>query len=247
MIYVFFAAVWYLSLFSQSFFHHRYASHGAFKMSNFWEKFFFVFSYITQGPHFISPRAYAIMHRLHHAHTDTELDPHSPHFSGNLFQMMWQTRNRYRDIYKEREPVEAKYLINLPHWRKFEHVACSMVSRIIWIAIYLTIFIWLASAWWQYFLLPLMIVLGAFHGAIINWFAHKYGYRNHILHNTARNLFRVDFLMLGESYHNNHHKYPSSADFGFRTREIDPLYPVILLLHRLHVIRLNKMPESLVS
>jgi stearoyl-CoA desaturase (delta-9 desaturase) len=244
MIFVFFVVMWYLSLFSQSFFHHRYASHRAFKMSKFWERFFFIFSYFTQGPHFLSPKAYAIMHRMHHAHTDTQLDPHSPKFSSNIFSMMWRTRNRYKQIYMGKELVEEKYLANLPEWKAFERVTCSTVSRIIWIAFYLLIFIWLTTAWWQFLLLPVLIVLGAFHGAIINWFAHKYGYRNHRLNNTARNLFRVDFLMLGEAYHNNHHKYPSSANFGYKGREIDPLYPVILLLHKLRVVRLAKSTDG---
>jgi fatty-acid desaturase len=97
-ILLFFIAVWYLSLFSQSFFLHRYASHSAFKMNKFWERFFFIFTYLAQGSHYMSPRAYAILHRLHHAHTDTELDPHSPSFSSNIFSMMWRTRNMYNDI-----------------------------------------------------------------------------------------------------------------------------------------------------
>ena len=77
-ILIFFVAIWYLSLFCQTFFQHRYAAHGAFKMSKRTEKAFYILSYITQGSSYMSPRAYAIMHRLHHAYTDTELDPHSP-------------------------------------------------------------------------------------------------------------------------------------------------------------------------
>ncbi|HEY9177213.1 MAG TPA: fatty acid desaturase, partial [Flavipsychrobacter sp.] len=87
-------------------------------------------------------------------------------------------------------------------------------------------------------LLPVIIAMGAFHGAIINWFAHKFGYKNFILKNTSENLFFIDVLMLGESYHNNHHKYPSSVNFGVRWHEIDPIYPIILLLNKLGVIKL---------
>ena len=80
------------------------------------------------------------------------------------------------------------------------------------------------------------------HGAIINWFAHKYGSIHFKLKNTSRNLFPVDFLMLGEGYHNNHHKTPSSANFGKRWFELDPIYPVILFLNRLKIIRISKIP-----
>ena len=71
-ILIFFLAHWYLSLFSQTFFLHRYAAHQMFTMSKGWEKCFYVFTYITQGSSFLSPKAYGIMHRLHHAYADTE-------------------------------------------------------------------------------------------------------------------------------------------------------------------------------
>src|ERR1700749_1058066 len=101
VILVFFVALWYLSLFSQTFFQHRYAAHGAFKMSRFWEKGFFILTWLTQGPSYLSPRAYAIMHRMHHAYTDTEMDPHSPSYSKNVFDMMWKTKVVYSDIFNE--------------------------------------------------------------------------------------------------------------------------------------------------
>src|SRR4051812_960661 len=108
-ILLFFIAIWYLSLFFQTFFQHRYAAHGAFKMSKGWERVFFIGAYITQGSSYMSPRAYAIMHRYHHAYTDTELDPHSPSFSSNIFSMMWRTRTFYQDIIFERMKVEARF------------------------------------------------------------------------------------------------------------------------------------------
>ncbi|MEN9522985.1 MAG: hypothetical protein RL065_1362, partial [Bacteroidota bacterium] len=49
VIIIFFIAHWYLSLFTQSFFHHRYSAHGMFTMNKGWEKFFIVLSGIFQG------------------------------------------------------------------------------------------------------------------------------------------------------------------------------------------------------
>lgn len=241
IIFLFFTALWYLSLFSQTFFQHRYAAHGAFTMSRGWERFFFVFAYITQGSSYMSPKAYAIMHRLHHAYTDTERDPHSPSYSKHVFAMMWRTRTIYRGIFKETLEVEERFTKNVPEWRGFDQWANSGISRLLWVVAYVGIFIWLASAAWLYLLLPIVITMGAFHGAIINWFAHKYGYKNYALRNTSENLFSVDILMLGESYHNNHHKYPASINFGKRWHEIDPVYPVIRLLAWMRVIKLVKL------
>ena len=240
-IIIFFIVLWYLSLFAQTFFHHRYASHGAFRMNKFWERFFFVYSYIMQGSHYMSPRAYAIMHRLHHSHTDTEKDPHSPNFSSNIFSMMWRTSMRYRVIFSGKEVVEEKYTKNIPQWDSFDRWANSPVSRLLWVGIYTVIFIVFATSAWQYLLLPIVITMGAFHGAIINWFAHKVGYRNFRLKNTSQNLISIDVLMLGESYHNNHHKRPSNVNFGFRWHEIDPVYYIILVFNKLGIVRLPKV------
>jgi len=238
VIFLFFVALWYSSLFCQTFFQHRYAAHGAFKMSKRMEKVFFILSYITQGSSYMSPRAYAIMHRMHHAYTDTAMDPHSPSFSKNIFTMMLRTRNFYTGIFKGTMKVEPRFLKNVPEWPAFDKWANSGASRLLWALVYLGIFITFATSPWVYMLFPIVLAMGAFHGAVINWFAHKYGYRNFILKNTSENLLTVDILMLGESYHNNHHKYPSSINFGVKWHEVDPIYPVIRLLGWLHIIKL---------
>lgn len=242
-IFIFFIAIWYLSLFGQSFFQHRYAAHGAFKMSKGWERVFFVVAYVFQGTSYMSPRAYGIMHRMHHAYTDTKRDPHTPAFSKNLFEMMWRTRRFYRDILKGRMAVDEKFTKNLPEWPAFDRWGDSILSTIIWVAAYSAFFWFFAPNAWYWLLLPVIILSGAVHGSVINWFAHKYGYINFRLRNTAKNLLIVDFLMLGESYHNNHHKYPSSANFGRRWHEIDPIYLVIRLFAWMRIIKLPKVAQ----
>ena len=48
--------------------------------------------------------------------------------------------------------------------------------------------------------------------------------------------------MLGESYHNNHHKYPSSINFGgVRWHELDPVYAISRVLNWLGVIQLKEV------
>ncbi len=185
-------------------------------------------------------RAYAIMHRMHHAYTDTAKDPHSPNFSSNLFSMMWRTKRIYVSILNGKMAVDGRFTKNLPEWPGFEKWANSKTSKVLWALGYILFFIWFSSSPWLYILLPLVILMGPFHGAIINWFAHKYGYKNFRLKNASRNLLLVDILMLGESYHNNHHKHPSSINFGNRWHEIDPVYPIILLFQWLRIIKVAK-------
>jgi stearoyl-CoA desaturase (delta-9 desaturase) len=239
-ILTFFLLHWYLSLFSQTFFLHRYAAHGMFTMSRGWERFFYVLTWLTQGSSFLSPNAYGIMHRLHHAHADTDEDPHSPHFSRHLFDMMWKTKQIYHGILYDRVPVEAKFRRFVPNWPLLERIGDSWLSRVGWGTAYTLVYMAFATSPWQYLLLPVHYLMGPVHGAIINWFSHKYGYVNFRVNDTAKNLLPIDFLMMGEAYHNNHHKLGGRANFGVRWFEIDPTYPIIRALHALGVIRLRQ-------
>src|SRR5689334_25095310 len=94
-ILVFFVAHWFLSLFSQTFFLHRYGAHRMFGLSRLAERVFYMLTFVSQGPSFLVPRAYAVLHRMHHAFSDTEADPHSPHFFTDLFRMIWSTKLIY--------------------------------------------------------------------------------------------------------------------------------------------------------
>lgn len=237
---LFFIAHWYFSLFCQTFFHHRYAAHGAFTMSKGWEKFFYILSFITQGSSYLSVRAYAVMHRMHHAYADTELDPHSPQYSKNIFDMMWRTYKIYRGIFYKTIATEEKFNKNVPDWAVFEKIVGSYPVRLGWIAAYTWFYIAFATSPWLFILLPFQILMSPVHGAVINWFAHKFGYQNFEVKNTSENLLHFDFLMLGESYHNNHHKHPSSVNFGFKWHEIDPVYFVTLALNKIGVIHIPK-------
>ena len=239
-IFLFIVAHWYLSLFTQTFFHHRYAAHHMFSMSRFWEKFFFILSIIFQGSSYLSPYAYGIMHRMHHAFADTEKDPHSPKYDGNLFKMMWRTKNVYTDIYSGKVEIEEKFKKGVPQWTIVDKIGDSWFVRIGWALAYIAFYVAFATEWWMFLFLPLHFVMGPAHGAIINWFAHKYGYVNFKVSDTSKNLLPFDFLMLGESYHNNHHKNGSKPNFGHRWFELDPTYPVIKMFDLLGIIQLRK-------
>lgn len=236
-------AHWYLSLFTQSFFNHRYAAHRMFTMKKGWEKFFYMLSFLFQGSSYLSPRVYGIMHRMHHAYADTELDPHSPKYDDNLFAMMWRTRNNYMEIETEKAKIEPKFLKDLPDWKGFDRFATNTWVRLLWVAVYVVIYILLDAPWWLFPLITIHAVMGPFHGVIINWFAHSIGYINFKVKDTSKNLFPVDLLMLGEGLHNNHHKFGGRANFAVRKFEFDPLYPVIRMMDWLKIIRLRKAAE----
>lgn len=239
--FIFLALHWYLSLFAQTVFMHRYAAHGMFSMSPFWEKFFYWYSFFTMGSSYLSPWAYGILHRLHHEHADTEDDPHSPLFYPNPGKLMWHTKEVYQDIDNDKKENIEKYKKNLPSWRTFDLIVSMRAVRSIWIIVYFFVYCLLVTHWWMWFFFPITCLMGPVHGAIINYFAHKYGYRNFKdMSNTSKNFLPVDFLMLGESYHNNHHKLLAKPNFGHKWYEIDPTYYILLVMNKIRIIRFAK-------
>jgi stearoyl-CoA desaturase (delta-9 desaturase) len=239
IIVIFVLVLWYGSLFFQSFFLHRYAAHQTFTMSKTMERITFILTWIFQGSSYLSAYGYGIMHRMHHAYTDTENDPHSPSHDANMFAMMWKTKNVYQDINNQRISIDERFTKNVPQWKAFDLFAGSRFSRLLWITGYILFFTFFVTATWQWVLLPIIFLMAPIHGVIINWFAHIYGYANYKMKNTSKNLFRFDFLMMGEGYHNNHHKHASNANFGVKWYEIDITFLIIKLLNAIGCIQLK--------
>lgn len=244
---VFIVVHWYLSLFFQSVFHHRYAAHGMFTMSKGWEKVFYIGCFLTQGTSYISAYTYGLMHRLHHAHTDTPEDPHSPHNSSNMFTMMWDTRNSYQRLYLGKTPVDEKYRKGLPDWKAFDKIAHSWITRLVWVGVYVIIYSLLATAWWQFLFLPVTLAMGSLQGAAVNWWAHRFGYENYRMSNTSKNILPVDILFWGEAYHNNHHRHPTHPNNAKRWFEWDMGYQSMRLMEKLGIIKISDKNSRLNS
>ncbi len=129
IILYFFGAHWFLALFSQTFFVHRYAAHRMFIMTPRWERFFALVAYVSQGFSYLNPRAYALLHRMHHAYSDTAKDPHSPAFFTNAASMMMATFRRFSDIGHHREVVEPRFEAAIPRWPLLEKTSAIIRSR----------------------------------------------------------------------------------------------------------------------
>lgn len=240
----FFVLHWFLSLFTQTFFHHRYSSHKQFTMTKFWEKFFYILSWLFQGSSYLSPRAYGIMHRMHHAYADTDKDPHSPKYDNSPMAMMMRTRIIYKDIFRDESNIDKRFLTDLPSWRSFDVFCSNNLIRLCWVIVYILIYTVISPAWYWYLLIPLHAIMGPMHGVVINWGAHKFGYTNFKVGDTSKNLFPIDIIMLGEGLHNNHHKHAMRSNFAWKKWEFDPTYPVIWVLDKLGIIKLKPLASS---
>jgi stearoyl-CoA desaturase (delta-9 desaturase) len=213
-------------------------------MSKFWERIFCVATFITQGSSFLNPRAYAIMHRMHHAYSDTEKDPHSPHYFRSMFKMMWRMKDIYLDYLLHGVEPEKGFDKNIPEWKAFDKFADTWAVRFLWVGVYVLFYVVFAPGAWFFLLLPFHFVMGPIHGGIVNWCGHKCGYVNfRDTGDKSRNSLPFDFLTLGELFQNNHHKFPSRTNFAIRIFETDPTYSLITLLNWMRVIRFSKSTE----
>jgi stearoyl-CoA desaturase (Delta-9 desaturase) len=248
MVTIFFLSHWYLSLFGQTFYLHRYSAHKMFTMNKFWEKFWYIYTWLTQGSSYLNARAYAILHRMHHAFSDTEKDPHTPHFFKEVFSMMMHTRKVYNGVVNGTLPIDPKFDKNYPEYQKIDKVADHMITRILFAGLYIGFYLVFAGHWALYLLLPIHFLMGPVQGAIVNWAGHKYGYRNFPQEkDQSKNTLLVDFLMLGELFQNNHHHAAARANFASKWWEIDPVYPIIKIFDKIGMIKLVKTPATIVN
>jgi stearoyl-CoA desaturase (delta-9 desaturase) len=240
MVYAFFVAHWLSCVFFQSLFQHRYAAHRMYTMKPRTERVMHLLTYLVQGSSYLSPRAYAWLHREHHAFSDTERDPHSPHFFKNAFSMMWKTKKRYHDFVSRKAKPEERFVPGYPEWRLVDDVLSqSWLGTLFWIGAYTAFYAAFATHWWQFvFMLPVQFVMGPVHGAIVNWCGHKYGYRNFDNGDRSRNTLPVELLCMGELFQNNHHKWGMSPNFAARKWELDPTWQVMKVLAKLEVIEI---------
>ncbi len=231
----FFVIHWQSSVFFQTFFLHRYGAHRMVTMSKGWERFFYLCTFVCQGSSFLSPRAYAILHRMHHAYSDTPQDPHSPTNYKDVATMMLATKKKYDAFAYYREEPDARFAGGYPEWRFLDRLSQSWVTRIAFAALYALVYVKFAVGW-LWILLPAHFIMGPIHGAIVNWCGHKYGYKNFDNGDESRNTLVLDFLTAGELFQNNHHKFGMAPNFAARWFEIDPAFQVMRALAAVGII-----------
>ncbi len=246
VILTFLVAHWVLSVFCQTFFLHRYGAHSMFTMSRGWERFFHLLTFVSQGSSYLNPRGYAILHREHHAFSDTPRDPHSPHHHPDVVRMMYATLGRYQGYNHRRAEPEPRFTKPAPpEWPLIDSIGRTWWCHAGFMALYTAFYFVFAPHWAYYALLPVHFMMGPIHGAIVNWCGHMYGYRNFetTADDRSRNTLVFDFVTMGELFQNNHHKFSMSPNFAARRFEVDPTYPVIKLLSWLRIIQLGPSPQ----
>ena len=82
---------------------------------------------------------------------------------------------------------------------------------------------------------------------VANGLGHSRGYRNYDTPDTSTNNRWAVWLIGGENLHNNHHRYPSRANFAHKAGELDPGYAICRVFHAAGLIRLKNPPAKAVQ
>jgi stearoyl-CoA desaturase (Delta-9 desaturase) len=184
-------------------------------------------------------------HRKHHALSDREGDPHSPHAGfedtpwgavrgfvhahvGWMFTNMGMEQGREygRDLYDDRliRTIDRLYLL--------------------WVV--LTLGIPFAIGGLEGLVWGGLIRIFAYQHATfsVNSICHMFGRKDYRSRDEARNNWLVALLVFGEGWHNNHHAFPSSARHGLGRLQLDMSWWVIRGLEKLRLVWDVKVPDE---
>src|SRR6476469_1363064 len=223
---------------------HRLLTHRSFQTSKPLEYTFAVLgSMAVQGPVI----SWVADHRKHHAHTDSEGDPHSPHVghrSGmrGVAAGLWHAHAGWLMSTQGRADWK-RYAADLSEDRGMRLIARQFVPLVL-----LTL------------LLPALAgdvasgtVAGAATGLLwgglvriffvhhvtwsVNSVCHFFGRRRFDTDDRSTNVFWLALPSLGESWHNNHNAFPRSARHGMRRGELDPSAAIIFVMEKVGLAR----------
>jgi stearoyl-CoA desaturase (delta-9 desaturase) len=185
-------------------------------------------------------------HRKHHAHTDEEGDPHSPHghgsgFAGMVRGLLYAHMGWLLDT--QGQARKRKYAPDL-----LEDPGMRAINRLFVPLALLGLLVPFALGWaiggdlrdgltgllWG----GLVRVFLLHHVTwSINSVCHFFGRRRFETDDHSTNVAWLALPSLGEAWHHNHHAFPRSSRHGLRRLELDPSAMVITAMERLGLAR----------
>jgi stearoyl-CoA desaturase (delta-9 desaturase) len=216
---------------------HRLLTHRSFQTHPVLERMFAILGSLSvQG----SVLDWVADHRKHHAHTDEEGDPHSPHVGhGTGLRGLWHAHTgwltetqgqsdwkRYApDLYED--PKMRRIGKRFPLW-----VALSLLLPTL---LGFALHGWTLEGAIRGYVWGGLVRIFLVHHVTwsVNSICHFFGRRRFTTEDRSTNVAWLAIPSLGESWHHNHHAFPRSAQHGLRWYEVDPSALVISSLERL--------------
>ncbi len=192
--------------------YHRLLTHRGYKVPRAVEYFLVTCASLSlQG----GPIEWTATHRMHHAHTDRQGDPHTPR-EGRLWSHVgWIVAGTAQ---KHEQAVLERYVPDLLKDRFY-----VWLSRYYYVPLIALGVVLLALGGWRVMIWSvfLRVTLGLQATWLVNSATHIWGKRRFDTGEDSRNSWWVALLTFGEGWHNNHHAHPTSARHGLKWYEID--------------------------
>jgi stearoyl-CoA desaturase (delta-9 desaturase) len=167
-------------------------------------------------------------HRKHHAHTDQEGDPHSPHVGhGEGLSGLWHAHTGW--LFETHGQADwKKYAKEL-----YEDPGMRAINRRFPLLALLSLLVPTTLGFVLHGFTPEGALRGLIWGGLVRAFflhhitwsinsvCHYFGRRRFAVEDHSTNVAWLALPSLGEAWHHNHHAFPRSANHGLRRREID--------------------------
>ena len=178
---------------------HRYFTHRSF-VAKRWAHWLFLILSVPVS--FGSAMGWSAAHRLHHDKSDEPEDPHSPKQIGCLRVWLLMLGNKWHA-----NPKYVKDLMRdkgqLFFHRNYFKLYAAWVLTLGCIAY--------VYGWqWFVYLWALPVTLEYHASSAVNVICHKWGYQSYKTGECSTNNIWLNFILLGNAMHNNHHGKPAS-------------------------------------
>lgn len=207
--------------------YHRLLTHKGFKTPRWLMRFLATCGTLALQS---GPVMWVTTHRLHHAFTDTDRDPHSPRNGVIWSHIGWIFRGTAQ---VQPETVVQKYS---PDLIKDKYLV--FIDKYYWATTVVVAGVLFAIGGWTMVLSGIFLrtVMGWHFTWMVNSATHLWGYRRFETRDDSRNNILVAAVTFGEGWHNNHHAYPRSAKHGLTWKEFDVNWLQLRVLEKLGLI-----------
>ena len=223
---------------------HRLLTHRSFQTHKPLEYLFAILgSMAVQGPVI----SWVADHRKHHAHTDEEGDPHSPHVSPDggvkgVFSGLWHAHTGWlmstqgRADWKKYAPdlYEDRGMRTISRQFPLLVLASLALPTLLGFLVTGTLVGALTALLWGGFVRIFFVHHVTWS---VNSVCHFLGTRRFNTDDQSTNVFWLALPSLGESWHHNHHAFPRSAVHGLKRWEPDPSAVIISAMEKLGLAR----------
>jgi len=217
---------------------HRHQAHRSLDLHWLPAHFFRLWLWLTTG---MTTKAWAAIHRKHHAKCESEEDPHSPQVMG-IKTVFWQGAELYR-----REANNAETLRKYGHGTPDDWLENHVYAYFPWqgVGVMLVIDLALFGAIGLTVWAVQMLWIPVTAAGVINGIGHYWGYRNFEAPDASTNISPWGIIIGGEELHNNHHTYPTSAKLSVKPYEFDIGWLYIRILETFGLATVKKTPPKL--